>query len=294
MREFLSAPVDPISIALFRMLIGGVMLVYFFRNRSFFTAYYTHSPFYFYYEWTPFIKPLNRFFMKVIFHLMVFFAFLFTLGFFYRFCAVVLFLMNTYVLLLDKTMYSNRAYLWSLFLFLFSFVDGAKVFSLDSFVWYSSSVEKWIPYWQLFIFKAQIGIVYFYGGVNQITFDRLFRAMPLRKVMKSFVWRKTNHYKNFKLFIHRRIAFFVERLLQTTFFPYFISWLLTLLDLLIILPMFFEGIFYFALPIYFAYVFLDRVFYDYSKKYCEHYFFVVLFLNPEIFRSIFQSIEVYL
>jgi len=59
------------------------------------------------------------------------------------------------------------------------FVPANKTFSIDA--WRRKELySDTVPAWSLWILKAQIGIVYFYGGIAKLNPDWLFRAEPMR------------------------------------------------------------------------------------------------------------------
>jgi hypothetical protein len=100
-------------------------------------------------------------------------------GFFYRISAAVLFLSYTYVFLIDKTYYTNHFYLFGLLSFLFLCADAHRWASVDRLRDSRLRSINAIPYWQIFLFKAQIATVYFYGGIAKLNGDWL-RGEPLR------------------------------------------------------------------------------------------------------------------
>tara|TARA_B100000809_G_C15130174_1_gene528056 strand:+ start:874 stop:2268 length:1395 start_codon:yes stop_codon:yes gene_type:complete len=111
--------------------------------------------------------------LSVFFYGMAFCSVLFVLGIHTKLNSIILFLGFSYVFLLDRGYYNNHFYFYCLLLFLFVFVDAR---------W--CSVEKKmksisVPYWQVFIFKLQIFVVYFFGGIAKIDYDWL-NGFPLR------------------------------------------------------------------------------------------------------------------
>ena len=82
--------------------------------------------------------------------------------------------------------FNNHFYLTSLLAFLLSFTAADHCFSIRS--WWrtrkGNSLQPLIPYWHLFILRAQVVIVYFFGGVAKLQGDWL-QGEPLRHWMKN-------------------------------------------------------------------------------------------------------------
>lgn len=134
--------------------------------------YYIEPKFYFTYEFFPFLAPLPGQWMYMVFFIMGLSALGVALGFFYRASAVLFFLTYSYVFLLDKAQYNNHYYLIILLAFLLIFVDAHRWASIDQKLRASLS-DNFVPYWQLFILRTQVFIVYFYAGVAKINIDWL-------------------------------------------------------------------------------------------------------------------------
>lgn len=86
---------------------------------------------------------------------------------FYRISAIVMFLSFTYTELIDLTYYLNHYYFVSLVCLWLIFIPlPDKCFQ--------------VPTWSIFIFKFQLGIVYFFAGLAKINSTWLLEAMPLK------------------------------------------------------------------------------------------------------------------
>lgn len=177
---FLLRPVDGASLALFRSLFGALMVweVVRYFNLGRITRYYVDPGFYFTYDLFPFLAPLPETGMVLVFLAMGLAALGLTLGLFYRASALLFFLLYTYVFLLDKAQYNNHFYLICLLSFLLIFVDARRWLAADR-LWQPGLRSNRVPYWHLFIFRAQLVIVYFYAGVAKLNGDWL-RGEPVR------------------------------------------------------------------------------------------------------------------
>ncbi|MCB9079316.1 MAG: HTTM domain-containing protein [Anaerolineaceae bacterium] len=173
-------PTDAASLAVFRLLFGGLMVweVYRYHQYNRIYYYYIEPKFFFPYELFPFIAPLPGQGMYLVFFVMGLAALALAVGFFYRLAAVTFFLTYTYVFLIDKAQYNNHYYLISLISFLLIFVDGHRWASLDQLLRPDLRTEI-IPFWHLFILRAQVFLVYFFGGVAKLNSDWL-AAEPIR------------------------------------------------------------------------------------------------------------------
>jgi len=172
--QALLKPTDVASLATFRVLFGLILVWEVYRYHSYgrIPYYYIDPKFYFTYEFFPFLAPLPGQWMYLVFFVMGLSALGVALGFFYRASAVLFFLTYTYVFLLDKAQYNNHYYLISLLAFLLIFVDAHRWVSIDQKL-RSNLSDNFVPYWQLFILRAQVVIVYFYAGVAKINIDWL-------------------------------------------------------------------------------------------------------------------------
>lgn len=101
------------------------------------------------------------------------------LGAYYRLATIIFFVCFTYCELVDITYYLNHYYFVSLVSFLLIWVPAHSWFSVD--VKRRSSVKNnLIPAWCIYVFKAQLLLVYFFAGIAKINYDWLIDAMPLR------------------------------------------------------------------------------------------------------------------
>jgi hypothetical protein len=176
-RGYLLTEVDGASLALFRVAFGAIMLWevvrYFALGRV--HRYYIEPKLFF--SYLPFITPWSGSGMVYHFVLLGALAILIAAGLFYRVAAPLFCAAFTYVFLLDKTHYLNHLYLVCLVSLLLSFTPANRVFSLDR-LRSRPAPPGTVPRWSLFILRAQIVLVYFYGGVAKLNADWL-RGQPL-------------------------------------------------------------------------------------------------------------------
>lgn len=180
LQNWLLRPIDASALAVFRIAFGVLMMYevykYFVHDRIY--RYYVEPEFYFPYEFFWFLSPLPEPYMYWLFVAMAVFALGIALGLFYRTSATLFFLSYTYVFLLDKTQFNNHYYMISLLAFLFIMTNAHRCWSVDR--WFDSKAgPSQIPAWHLYIFRAQVVIVYFYGGLAKLNPDWLM-GEPMR------------------------------------------------------------------------------------------------------------------
>jgi hypothetical protein len=183
--QLLVKPIDASALATFRVFFGVIMVWEVYRYHAYgrVARYYIEPHFYFPYELFPFLSPLSGPGMYLVFFLLGLSALGIALGFFYRPSAILFFLTYTYVFLLDKTQYNNHYYLISLLGFLLIFTDAHRWTSIDQKLRPDLQTEV-IPYWQSFIFKAQLFIVYFYAAIAKMNGDWLV-GEPIRDWLQA-------------------------------------------------------------------------------------------------------------
>ncbi|WP_437780178.1 HTTM domain-containing protein [Sorangium sp. So ce1097] len=178
----LTADVDAASLAVFRVgygaLIAWEVVRYVVHDRI--DRYYVEPGFFF--SFVPFIRPWGGTGMYWHFAALFVLALLCAVGLFYRVSAALLCAALTYVFLLDKTQYLNHLYLLCLIGLLLAVAPAHRALSLDLLrarrAAPSSAPAETVPRYHLFALKAQIAIVYFYGGIAKLNGDWL-RGQPL-------------------------------------------------------------------------------------------------------------------
>lgn len=176
----LFAPVDISSIVFLRVAFGAVMLWevyrYFIYGRIF--RYYIEPAVHYTYYGFGWVRPWPGDGMYWHFYALGALAACILVGFCYRVAAALFFLGFTYVFLLDQTEYLNHFYLICLMSFLLVFVPAERALSVDA--WLRPRLRtNWVPAWALWLLRAQIGVVYFFGGVAKLNADWL-RGEPMR------------------------------------------------------------------------------------------------------------------
>ena len=181
----LDVPVDNASIVFFRIAFGLIMLWEVFRyfENGWIPRYWIDPGFLFPYEGFSWVRPWPGDGMYYHFYALGALAILITIGLWYRIAAILFFLAFTYAFLLCQTRYLNHFYLISLISFLMIFIPANRALSADARHRPQIRSDR-TPAWTLWLLRAQIGLVYFLGGVAKLNWDWL-RAEPIGQWMRD-------------------------------------------------------------------------------------------------------------
>ena len=173
-------PRDAASLAAFRFLFGAILSlssVRFLLN-GWVERFYTQPTFFFQHWGFEWVRVLPEPWMTAACIAMSVLAAFVAIGFLYRFSIVALFLLFTYVELIDVTNYLNHYYLVSLLAFLMCFLPLHRAYSVDAWL-RPDRFAPVVPAWVLYLMRFQIGVVYFYAGIAKLQPDWLLHAQPL-------------------------------------------------------------------------------------------------------------------
>ncbi len=173
-------PVSAGSAAVFRIGFGllGLAAVIRFAAKGWIGELYVEPAYHFTYSGFWWVQPWPAWGMYAHFALLGLASVGVALGYRYRLSITAFFLLFTYVELIDKTTYLNHYYLVSLLSFLMVFMPLNRVASLDA--WREKPSSDTIPTWVIWALRAQVGVVYVFGGIAKLNPDWLFQAQPLR------------------------------------------------------------------------------------------------------------------
>ncbi|HYH98268.1 HTTM domain-containing protein [Hyalangium sp.] len=174
LRDRLLAPVDIAPLAYFRIVFGITMMVEVFRffSKGWIKSYYIKPDFFFSYYGFDWVKPWPGDWMYLHFALLGVLGALIAAGLLYRIAAPLFWLGITYVFLLDQTNYLNHMYMVCLLAFLLIWMPGSAAFSVDTRLGLVRPRET-APAWMLWLVRAQVGLVYFFGGIAKLDADWL-------------------------------------------------------------------------------------------------------------------------
>lgn len=180
----LTRRVDPASLVAFRVALGTLLFVATVRfvAKGWVHEHYVEPRYYFPYWGLEWLRPLSAQGMVAVHWLMAAAALGVACGLAYRASSLTLCALFTYTHLCDKTNYLNHYYLVSLLTGLAVVLPLHHHASVDEWLARRRGrpARGWPEAWVLWLVRAQVGVVYFYGGVAKLGSDWLVHAMPLR------------------------------------------------------------------------------------------------------------------
>ncbi len=176
-------PIDGAFLVGFRIAYGVAICYQALRylSKGWVESYYIEPDFHFTYLGFGWVRPWPGEWMTVHFVAMAVLGAFVAVGFLYRLSAVLLCLNLTYWFLLDTTDYNNHYYLECLLAFLLIWMPAQRGLSVDALL-RPSLRTGWVPRWTLWLLRAQIGIVYVYGGLAKFDPDWL-TGVPIRAIL---------------------------------------------------------------------------------------------------------------
>jgi hypothetical protein len=196
-RDYLLAPVDGASLAVFRVCFGLIMLgdVWQYWANGWITSDYVEPKFHFTYFLFPFVRPWSGDGMYWHFGVLGLLATLMAVGLCYRLAASGFFLAFTYLFLLDKTYYLNHNYLICLLSFVLAIVPAQSAWSLDAWRDRKETApppsplrpcyDGTAPRWSILLLRTQVTLVYFFAGIAKLNHDWLVRDEPLHLLLTA-------------------------------------------------------------------------------------------------------------
>jgi hypothetical protein len=183
---WLAAPVDVAALVWLRVTFGLIlfyeMAVY--AWNGWITYVYAGPPFHFTYYGFSWVQPWPGWGMHAHFALLGVLALMIAAGCFYRVASALFAVGWTYLFLLDQSNYNNHLYFICILAFFMPFLPAHRSFSVDARR-HPELRSDWVPAWSLWLLRAQVGIVYFFGGVAKLNADWLLHAQPLLTWMEE-------------------------------------------------------------------------------------------------------------
>jgi len=172
LRETLSRPVSPLSLAAFRIALGALLIwdCWRFIKYDRIYRYFVAPDFHFSYAGFGWVTPLPETWLYLGWFLVGLSALFVMLGLFYRVSIVVLTVTFSYYFLLDKAEYLNHFYLVLLLLILMCFLPAHRALSLDAKLFPKVRATA-IPYASVAILRAQMEIMLIFAGLVKLTPD---------------------------------------------------------------------------------------------------------------------------
>lgn len=182
-KQYLFKEHSAASLGLFRMLLGIVLFAQtlWFINTEFLLENVFNPTLHFKFYYFKFLDPLPKPLMKMMMGGMLIASLLIALGRFLKLSLFFFGLSFTYLWLLDKSYFNNHYYFISLLVFLLLFTNADYWGSFRNKTQQNSSV----PYWQVFIIKFQIFIVFFIAGINKINYYWIVDFQPIKHILET-------------------------------------------------------------------------------------------------------------
>jgi hypothetical protein len=173
--------VDVASLVFFRVAFGLVMLVAVARYflYGWIESLFLRPHFFFAYSGFEWVRPWGGLGMYVHFGVLGILAVAIVIGFWTRLSTLLFAIGFTWVHLIDKSNYLNHYYLVSVLAGLMVVLPLGVAWSVDAWRRPEWAADL-VPAWTVWVLLAQLGLVYFYGGVAKLNADWLLRAEPLR------------------------------------------------------------------------------------------------------------------
>lgn len=170
----LSAPVSALSLAVFRIALGALLVwdCWRFIRYDRVWRYWVTPEFHFTYSGFGWVTPLPEPWIHIAWLLLGLSAFCVMIGFFYRLSIIVLTVTFGYFFLLDKAEYLNHFYLVLLFLVLMCFLPAHRALSVDARLFPQVRSDH-VPYSAVFALRAQTEIMLIFAGLVKVTPDWL-------------------------------------------------------------------------------------------------------------------------
>jgi vitamin K-dependent gamma-carboxylase len=180
LRQRLLRPVDAASLAAFRIGFGALMLVAVLRffAHGWIAEYFLQPTHFFKYWGFEWVRPWPGPFMYVHFAAMALCALGVLLGYRYRASVLGFGTLFAYAHLIDKTNYLNHYYLVMCLCGLMALLPLHACWSLDARR-RAELAQQWLPAWMLWALRAQLAVVYSFGGIAKLKPDWLLTAQPL-------------------------------------------------------------------------------------------------------------------
>lgn len=182
----LMTPVDSASVGLFRLVFGALLVYLSFGIfhteyiKANFAAAIIPFPFRLFEIFN--LPPLAPHLASLPFLFMGLSSIGIMTGLCFRLSSVTFLLNFLYVFLMDKSFYNDYFYLVLLLTFLLTLTDAHKWPAVNG-LRIKKVADPHVPFWQIFILRAQFVIVYFFSGVAKLDYDWLFRAQPMQRIL---------------------------------------------------------------------------------------------------------------
>ncbi len=173
-------PADVSGLVAFRVLFGLVVAAGAVRfiALGWVERFFVRPTFFFPYWGAPWARALPEPWMTAAFVAIAVLGVMVAVGALYRVASILLFVIFTYVELIDVTSYLNHYYLVSLVALLLACLPLHRAMSVDAWLRPSLRVGAF-PRWMTWLLRFQVGVVYVFAGIAKMQPDWLVYGQPL-------------------------------------------------------------------------------------------------------------------
>lgn len=178
--QSLQAPRDIAALAVFRILIGGLMCVgaLRFMGNGWIERLYVEPDFHFKYWGFSWVQVPDATGLYLLYAGIAISAFMVAIGALYRVAIIVFWCLFSYAELMDVTTYLNHYYFISVLTLIMCFLSPHRAWSVDAWLRPTLRADT-LPAWQTYWVRFQVGLLYFYAGWAKFETDWLLHAQPL-------------------------------------------------------------------------------------------------------------------
>ncbi len=143
-----------------------------------------------------------------------------------------------------------------------------------------------MPAWQIYVFRLQFFLVYFFGGLSKGHYDWLIRHYPLKRWFKEFKGETAFRWRLTRYCGTEAVAKKIERVLHHRWAPAIWSWGGFLIDLLVIPLLCYPPTRGLGVTLFLAFTFFNHWFFRLGAFPYINYAALFLFLDPSTSRMI--------
>ena len=228
-QKILFKQISPQSIGIFRIILGVVLFFECQRLLQSMQIYYVNVDMHFYWQLLKNVPTLSLTQYQTIVYAMYGLSVMVVLGLWSR--IAIFFYLSGYVyfLVLDASYYNNHYYFLALLMFIYIVIGTGDNWASIRFKW-NKKHNATIPYWNLFLLKTQVFLVYLIAAIVKLNVDWLST-----NTMRA-VYKYSSDYKSFKTWMNE------------DFFAYFFTFTGILFDFFVSILLWVPGVRLFLIP----------------------------------------------
>lgn len=272
-QNILFEPKFPVTLGLFRIGFGLIMIYQFYHIQDYFYNVLIHSGYFIKYDFFEWVSLTSAENLKIIFLIAQVGSFFIAIGLFYRVSSFLVFLIWCYLFFTDQGHNNNHYYLIAMLLFSLIFVNANQWGGIKNI----KHKPCYVPQWNYLVFKLLVFVVYFYGGLAKLNWDWL-NGYPLKYWLTG----------------REDLGAFLQSVLEKDFTIYFFSYYGLFFDLVVGFLLFHKKLKYLALFLMIPFHVFNHFLWPIGVFPWLSIFITILFFEKEIAQLIqSQRIESY-